>query len=240
MNNAPSVLICAPTSQAKAYADSTYFSQLKSLSYPNYDVFLCDNSPTRDYVRKIQQQGFKFSHVQPHSNKEIGEVIAQSHEECRRYAIKHNYDAMVFWESDVVSPTPHVVQRLLNHNLDVVGGIYPIQQGEESCFFIQLKTEHPPQWDHATPHTLDKGSDLFFIDGKVKEVFSIGLGMLLITRRVFTQIPFRFVKGQNLFSDTYFAIDCYSKGIPIYADTELMCKHNNKQWGEAQALEKFA
>lgn len=236
----PKVLVCAPTSASKAYADEMYFGQLKNLTYPNYDVFLCDNSKDRDYVKKIQQQGFKCSHIQPHAQKEIGDVIAQSHEECRQYAIKHKVDAMLMWEGDVEAPTPNVIERLMSHNVDVAGGIYPIQQGEDSCFFIQVKEEHPPAYDHAMPYTLDKGSDLFFIDGTLKKVFSIGLGMLLISSRVFTKVPFRFVKGQNLFSDTYFALDCYSREIPIYADTSLQCKHNNKPWGEKQALGKVA
>ena len=69
------------------------------------------------------------------------------------------------------------------------------------------------------------------IDGNLMEVFSGALGCTLISKKVFSKIKFRHVKGENQHPDTWFAQDLYLQKIPIYVDTNSFCKHFNASWG---------
>ena len=51
----PKVLVCCPTSDKKEYCDEEYFEQLQSLTYPNYQVFISDNSKNNQYIKKIRK-----------------------------------------------------------------------------------------------------------------------------------------------------------------------------------------
>jgi hypothetical protein len=73
--------------------------------------------------------------------------------------------------------------------------------------------------------------DTCFIDGTLKKVASVGLGCVLIKTDVLKKIPFRFVKGENLHPDTFFSEDCFRFNVSIFADTSVICRHDNKSWG---------
>jgi hypothetical protein len=70
--------------------------------------------------------------------------------------------------------------------------------------------------------------------------FSVGIKLLgkasgilcvLIHNSVFKAIPFRFVEGDGNHPDSFFNEDCFRKGIKVYADTSIHCRHDNRAWG---------
>lgn len=231
-NKHPKVLLCCPTSDKKAYCDTDWFEMVSSLSYPNYDIFIADNSTGLQYSKKLQSKGFKVKHIN-NANKSFSQILAESHNACREYAVKHNYDYIFHLESDVFPDTPNIIQRLMEHNKQITCAPYHIQQGEKSVLFAQQVDKHQVLGEyHLIVNSLYPAEDLIFIDGKLKEIANGALGCVLIHKSVFSNVEFRYVKGANAYPDTYFYLDCYAKGYRVFMDTSLFCKHKNQQYTE--------
>jgi len=84
---------------------------------------------------------------------------------------------------------------------------------------------------HIKTLNFERNEDLCFIDGNIKKVSHVGLGCVLIKKNVLKKIPFRFEKGIGIHPDSFFAEDCFKNKISIYADTSVICKHENQAWG---------
>jgi len=223
--NFPKILVCAPHADRKNYSISRWLSQVKHLTYKNYDVFVADNSHSKKNAKWLRKQRVLADWVKP-KNKSNIQYIAESHELCRRTAIYGHYDYMLHWETDIEAP-PNTIERLLMHNKKVVSGVYPIGFGEKSKLLLQFseKISESMSVTSNAEHT-----DMSFIDGKVKKVFACGLGLTLISRKIFTTIPFRFEYGVYAHPDTLFAYDLFQKGIAQWVDTSLICSHDNSEW----------
>ena len=232
----PKVLVCAPTSDKKSYCDEDYISMIQNLSYPNYEILLCDNSPTTDYFLKLKNK-FKVPviRVNPRNNTSAQYITESYQRLMQEVYLRECHYAMII-ESDVFVPTPNIIQRLLECNLPIVSAVYPILFKEESRFLLQKLILDVPEIPFAHVESLCDGADISFIDGKVKPVFASGLGCVLIRADIFCNVPFRWTPGVNHWNDTIFYGDLHSKGIQHHVHTGLICKHRNRKWDKEQAL----
>lgn len=219
------VLIGTPTSDSKLYCQDEFIGRLKSLSYPHKDFLIVDNSKERKNHKNIMKEGIKSIHIKP-NNRKIHRVLADSHEEIRKYALRNNFDFLLHLESDVMPPT-NVIERLLIHGLPIVSAMYMIDFGKDSHLMAQ-EMEH----FGMTRETQNlKGSrDLHFIDGKLKPIFHCGLGCVLIRRDVLEKIEFRWEEGANIHPDGFFAFDTDALGYTKFIDTSILCEHHNSDW----------
>ncbi len=228
MNNVetPKVLVCAPTNEVKGYALEEWAETVQNLTYPNYDVFLCDNSKTHDFRRKLRKMGFITDHIRP-KQKDVRYTIAQSHERCRNYFMKRpEYRYMLHLETDVIPPVD-IIERLrdgMTHHKKVVGAMYHIDEWKYSHLMIQKREKF------GELRLVDnlEDDDMGFVDGTIKQVYSMGLGCLLIDRKVLELIQFRAVEGMDAHPDSFFAADLDELEISQWLDTSILCKHLNK------------
>jgi hypothetical protein len=63
------------------------------------------------------------------------------------------------------------------------------------------------------------------------QVAHVGLGCVLISKKVLQKLKFRSVNGVNNHPDSFFAEDCYRYKIPIWIDSSIVCSHDNQDWG---------
>ena len=57
------VLIAAPQHESKNYCWEEWSNRIDNLTYSNYDVFIADNSKTKDNYKKIKKYGYKCQHI---------------------------------------------------------------------------------------------------------------------------------------------------------------------------------
>lgn len=234
----PKVLISAPTASAKNYCFHTWLDNVMKFTWTNFDVVLFDN--TLDdasnaaflndrYIQKYGTAGKFFAKQSSVSG--IDSVIERmciSHNDCRQFAIDGGYTHWLHLETDVF-PERDIIEKLFFHKKQVVGGIYYRDEGQYRRLCIQTHHARAPR--NLLARNLEAGEDVFFIDGMIKKVASVGLGCVLIDRAVFTRIRFRFVSGESAHPDSYFSEDCFRSKIDIWADTASICEHQNIAWG---------
>jgi len=224
----PKVLIAAPQHDSKNYAFEKWFKRVQELTYPNYEVYLADNSKTKENVVNLKFRGIHAEHIAQHEDGLIF-TMADAHNACRKYAIDNGFDYMLHLETDIIPPMD-VIEKLLIHRKKVVGGLYDIFYGTKRKLMVQVS--EPFDRNIRGYRVMDFIEDLepTFIDGTVKQVYHAGLGCMLISREVLDRIEFRGEKGQNFHPDTCFANDCFQLKIPIFVDTTLFCEHDNQTW----------
>jgi hypothetical protein len=238
----PKILVCSPTAKAKNYCFDDWLDNVMSFTYPNFDVRLFDNTNDKGLNAKrlndiyknkygYDKKFFAYNSLVLNNVKKMDSVIekmAMSHNDCVVYANFGNYDYILHLESDVF-PDKHIIQRLLEHNKLVVGGIYYRDEGKGRKPMLQRRVNVINS--HIISMNFDKHEDIHFMDGTLKQIAHVGLGCVLIKTNVFSKIKFRFIKNQSMHPDTYFAEDCFRNNIKIYADTSCIARHENQAWG---------
>ena len=219
------VLIGTPHSDIKNYCIEDYIARVKALTYPFYDVLIVDNSESRKNYKRFLKEGLKAIYIKP-KKKSINNILAESHEAIRQYALLHKYDYLLHLESDLIPP-PDVIERLMIHNLPIVSAMYMINFGTDSHLMSQ-KIEGFGELRETI--NVKDGSDLLMVDGTLKKSFSCGLGCILIHKNILNQFEFRYEKGVHLAPDSLFSLDTDGMGIPKFIDTSILCIHNNSEW----------
>lgn len=220
----PKILVGCPTSNHKGYCLKEYVDSVKNLSYNNYDVLIVDNSETDEYYNKIKSFGVKVIRSKFHEN--ARDRIVESRNLLRNYVLDNNYDYFLSLEQDIIPPR-NVIERLLAHKKDVVSGVYFAVN-----FFKGKNRLMPLVWVDFD----EKTKRMFYVDSArlwsndLFEISASGLGCMLIHKDVLKDTEFRYVKGDEGFDDVWFCKDLREKGIKIYCDTSLKCRHLIKDW----------
>lgn len=232
------ILICSPTAASKNYCAEKWLLNLSELKYPNFEVVVYDNTndfgKNAEYLNSLAQKlcvpfSFKAFHEPGSSKKDLLARLTDSHNSCLLYAIKNDFKHILHLETDVMPPAD-VIERLMAHKKKVVGALYYRDEGKSRKLMIQRHVRRA--YNNILAMNMAPGDDVYFIDGSLKKVAHVGLGCVLIDRRVFySGFIFRYKAGVDAAPDTYFAEDCFRNGIDIWADTSIICEHQNVAWG---------
>jgi hypothetical protein len=222
----PKVLVAAPTASAKKYCFDEWLDNVMDFTYPNFNVLLFDNTNDSGefaiYMNDLYKNRYGSSDkflatnslvINNNSATNVIEKMCISHNDCRNFALFHNYDYLLHLESDVF-PEKDVIEQLMFHQKQLVGGIYYRDEGMFRKPMLQMSIE--PIENHIKTLNFEPIEDLCFIDGNLKKVAHVGLGCVLIKKSVLNKIPFRFEKGIEMHPDSYFAEDCFRNNFPIF------------------------
>ncbi len=224
----PKVLVAAPQHESKNYCWEEWRDRAKNLTYPNYDIMLADNSPTKENLEMIRADGIRCKYVRQNPQGLIA-TINDGHNSCREYALKNGYDYLLHLETDIIPPFD-VIERLMNNKVKVCSGLYDIFYGTKRKLMLQTGEKYDRTVRSFRNVEFVDDGEMEVFNGKIQRVYHPGIGCALIVREVLEQIPFRITRGNHLHSDTWFANDCSSYNIPIYIDPTVQCKHLNFTW----------
>jgi hypothetical protein len=224
----PLILIAAPTFSGKEYCQFDWIEQLSQLTYPNFKVFLSDNSVNEEFSKKINEYGIECVWCDPKGKTNI-QAMADSHEQCRLKAIEIGAEYLLHWEVDIFTKYRNIIERLILRRKAVVSGIYHIGHGVSSHLCLVVRKQNHSS-ELATAFVLRDGADIMFVDGNLKKVANAGLGLCLIHKSVFEKVSFRSDKSERDHPDSSFAADLYYHGVSVFADTSLLCEHRNQKW----------
>ena len=127
----PKILIAFPTSDKKDYCVDEFIQQIKSFTYPLYDIFVVDNSKDSKHVRKFWKEGIKAIH-EPLKG-DFREELARHQNIIKDYFLAGDYDYLMMIESDVFTGEC-ILEKLVSYaevyNAGVVTATYEIDRGE--------------------------------------------------------------------------------------------------------------
>jgi len=218
----PKILILTPTYEGKDYCLEEFLSYCKEIDYDNYYHLWVDNTIGLSYTEKLKGLGLNVVHIERGNT--AREAMSRSQEYGRRFALANGFDYMLSLESDVM-PLPDCIERLMKHQLPVVGALYNI--GNEGirvpCITVSNKTKLGLMGTRLLePEELNN-----YWDNAIKQVNSCGLGCTLIRKDVLKDTMFNFMPHLRQASDVLWANRVAMKGYPIFVDTTLFLFHRN-------------
>ena len=240
----PKILICSPTYDGKNYCLKEWINNVKSFNYPSshYDIYLADNSKTNENAKMMRDKYGIGVHWKDYGDKVAFERLAEGHNHCRDKFIDGDYDFMLHLETDVF-PEKDIIQQLLMARKNVVGAVYHISHGARRHLCTNVKNYGEPFGGMYANST----NLLFanhFADGTVKRASHIGLGCVLLHKRIVHNYKFRwehdstYSKVRDLSEydipapDTFFMNDLSRDNVKIYAHTGQLAFHwNIDDWG---------
>lgn len=125
---APKVLVSCPTHESKQYAHEAWLKMARAIEYPNYEIFVVDNSATPDCAQRWGFTWLKTEGDQCHR-------MAASMEMARQKFLNENFAWWWNVEIDVI-PHPQMLKTLIRYGKDAdwVAHCYPARGGtEEIC-----------------------------------------------------------------------------------------------------------
>ncbi|HLC57784.1 MAG TPA: hypothetical protein VJH95_04380 [Candidatus Nanoarchaeia archaeon] len=215
------VLVGCPTSFHKEHCLKQYAEAITTLTYPNYDTLLIDNSKDDAYFEKIKALGIPVIKG-PYFEGARDRIIA-SRNLLKKHAITRGYDYLLSLEQDVIPPKD-IIERMLNHKKKVLSGIYFARNPIAGTIGLI------PLAYVVSNHELGKLPDMRPLNhdelwsNSLLPIVSAGLGCLLIHKDALKQVKFRY-EGKEAFDDRFFFIDLYNLKIQAFADTSIKCRH---------------
>lgn len=151
-----------------------------------------------------------------------GYQVEQVRNLIAHYTMANQYDYLFSVDSDIAFP-PDTLKRLLDHDVDVVTGLYIQRIPGVHCVEVMRYNQHGGV--NHVPYEEIKGQGLVPVDG-------CGFGCVLVKVHVFKAIPYpHFVyksaidHANTISEDVYFCKQVRERGMRIYADTNILCEH---------------
>ena len=220
----PKILVGCPTADAKAYCLDRYAEGLKSLTYPNFDILLIDNSSANDYFGRIKSLGLPVEKDSPKTK--VHDSIVHSRNIIRQKFLDGNYDYFLSLEQDVIPPKD-IIERLLANKKNVISAVY-----YTFYRFFGVPKLRPLIWkdvegqpDKMQFMTPECRSALNSPIPIIKKLKACGLGCLLIHRSILEKIEFRVPENYSTFDDFMFCEDVRKLGEQVWADLSVQCDH---------------
>jgi len=215
----PKVLIGCVTYDGHKYCIEQFLHNFEKFTYKNFDVVFVDNSEKDEYGEIIEKHKFKV--IKDKSEKEKIKKIVNGRKIIRKYALKNNYDYLLFLDTDVLIPSK-ALERLLGHRKDVISGVYL------SNFVFDEKQEIHPVLYAIVPGN-DEGARLMQqkeVGGEeLIEIAACGLGCCLISKKVLEKVDIRYFEKSNSGEDIAFCVDARKNKFKIFTDTSIKCLH---------------
>ena len=195
------------------------FLQCLSRQTAKADILFVVNNGESAYTTLIKSKGFNAVE-DPKPAKTRIEKIVNGRNFIRDYALKNDYDFLLFLDSDVLIH-PRTLDALLATKYDVVAGVYL------NVFQLDGKPVVAPV---LFKDIGDGQCQLYTYEGAAKqqvlEIGAAGLGCALISKKVLKEIPFRtFNNSATGGEDMAFFVDARSKGFKTVANTFVKCLH---------------
>lgn len=128
----PKVLVTCPTYDGKAYCFDEWIKMAKNLTYPNYDIFVVDNSKTEDFYNKYKDQ-IPMAHLtfRPDEKNDGMYRVCKSMAKVREHFLAGDYTHWVNIEADNIPP-PDIIETMFKYSggdADWVEHAYPALPG---------------------------------------------------------------------------------------------------------------
>lgn len=226
----PKILVGIATYEGKEYILERFVDRVKNLTYDNYDILFVDNSKDDNYFNKIKS--LEVPVIKSKWNEQSKIRLTNAQNLLRQKVLDEGYDYLFNLEQDLIPPVD-IIEKLLSHKKEIVGGWYYITNVPRPCLsqtweLIDMQfASRPPLFTAMAKERLMK-------------CFLGSFGCSLISRSVLEKIKFKVYKTFTQHADTWFYFDCDKLNIPVFVDTDLLIPHfQDYKWEEILKNDKL-
>ncbi len=224
----PKVLVGTPTSEAKVYCLGDYLAGLGSISYPNFEVHLTDNSKTSAYFRALQQSAKTWNQKhtakmtvgrQGYTSPKVRARICNARNELRQKALAGNYDYLFCLDQDVLAK-PELVRLLVEDRQDLVAAVCFTEMPKADALLpncLQWADEKREKVRLVAPNELSPPG--------LHKMAVAGFGAALFSRKLLKEIAFGYDPATEAGEDAVFCRDAEKEGFGIFVDSRLVLEH---------------
>ena len=230
------VLVSMPTADKKDYCVDDFIHQIKTFTYPLYDIFILDNSKDAKHVQKFWKAGIKAVHEPISGNFKQG--LADCQNVIRSYFLNGDYDYLLMLESDVFAGES-IIENLVSYadvyGAGIVTATYEIRKAEGEVLCLTSTVDRQGvRSEKIMPREL--GYNLMgqgclplsqmLVDTDAS-ITATGIGCTLFSREVMEDVKFRvdLKLNANAYSDTFVFTDAKKLGYEILINSNLICEH---------------
>ncbi len=233
--NYPKILVAFPTSDKKMYCEDDFIKQIKTFTYPLYDIFVVDNSDNPNKVKRWHENGIKAIH-EPIKG-DFREELARHQNIIREYFLNSDCDYLMMIESDVFVGEC-MLENLVSHaEVSGAGAVtctYEIMKGEPTLCLTATADNTAVRSEKLLDRS--HGYDVMgqgvlplkqlLVDSDAK-ITATGIGCTLFTREALELVRFRtdLKLNKNAFSDTFIFTDILKLGMEVLIDSDVICEH---------------
>lgn len=240
----PRILVAMPTAEAKDYCVEDFITQIKTFTYPNYDIFVLDNSSKEDHVNTFRKRGIKCVHEPFKGNfkNQTGRAELARHQNIlREYFLRGDYDYLFMLESDVFcgeSIMENLVTYIESYNADAITVTYEIKKSSDNQGDVLCLTSTAESYGVRSEKMLTRehGYDIMGqgclplnhlmadVDAKIT---ATGIGCTMFSRRAMEAVEFRVdpKASKMAFSDSFIFTDIREKGMKVLINSDLIAEH---------------
>lgn len=233
--NYPKILVSFPTSDKKKYCEEAFLKQIKTFTYPLYDIFVVDNSKDSKEVKRWHKNGIKAVH-EPIKG-DFREELARHQNIIREYFLNGDYDYLMMIESDVFTGEC-ILERFVSHaevsGAGAVTATYEIMREEPTLCLTSTVDSRAVRSEKLLERSngyniMGKGViDLRgLLDDSDARITATGIGCTLFAREALEHIKFRVDRkiSDRAFSDTFVFTDIQKIGLKVLIDSDVICEH---------------
>lgn len=146
----PKILVACPNHEVKEYAFQRWIDKVKSFTYPNFDIFVVDNSPnSSDFMNRYKDQ-VPMVHIDTTGIEDLMVLrLNLSYERIREEFLAGDYERLYVVESDIIPPKDMTEFMLrCGRDTDWISHAYPmrgetvnVQQGIGCSMFTRRVME---------------------------------------------------------------------------------------------------
>lgn len=233
----PKVLLAAPISRHKEYVLGEWLQYILRFTYPNYEIYLVDNSTDGDFQSWVWAQGFCCGYCPPQGML-ASQYVAKSQNMLRDYFLARDYDYFFSLECDNFPPL-NILELMLSYKTDNINIPYFIKQGDQTRLGVQHSVVKYQGWCANKVLAPYDGAGDF--DGNIKPYYAPSFGCSLFSRRLMEKVSYRVDHAApGTFSDSYFHMDSNRVGIQPYVHMGILCEHRRFTWQFNSHLTKAA
>ena len=258
----------------KSYCAGKFFKQLSKLDLTNADILFSDDTHTAGYahtgekiddcrrdehLKFIESAGYEVIKCEEvikaatcNQKLRVRDKLCMNRENLRREFIKRTQYTHALWLDSDVLPPVDVVDRLLSHDVNVVGGLYwqvsaRVQNGKQVPHYepVCYKFQDKETWEMHNKYPNSRfdnfgesitneellPSRLIPVDDDDIHITALGTGCLMMSRESMeADWRFRYEVSTPATEDMFLCLDLKLYGYTIHLDTYVKCRHYPKPW----------
>lgn len=221
----PKILIGILTYERHRYARADLVKFLRSITYENCEVLFVTNSGDEDKENLerralLAQKPMRVIAFDPGSDSPR-EIIVRGRNRIREEFLSREYDYLFVLDDDVIGPGD-ILERLLFHKKDIVGGWYLGAYKKNG-----KKHMMPMVYGFKEGYYARQLNIAEVLRPKLLHVVMINMGCTLLKREVVEKIEWynEEDEGNVASDDTLFFKACNEAGYKVYCDTSVACWH---------------